>query len=500
MFSERLGFLMRITDTSNSALARAISFDSSYISKLRTGKRKLPRNDAFFVRAVPYFARNLNSDYQKKAVSDVLLEGRALPENRAALEQLLDAWLRGEERVGDNVRQLLHSTSALTAESFAAAPEIGAIVPAAEIPAPTPALVFYGNEGKRRAVELFLTRLCAAGKPVTLLLYSDEDMVWLYEDSDFLRRWGALLARLLSLGGSIKMIHTLSRNATELMAAVQGWMPLYLTGGVEPYYCPRLRDGVCRRSLFVAQGCAALVSTSVMSGTAGMANLLFEDAEAAAAFEAEFWNYLALCRPLMRIYRGAGDAEALRGEMRRIDAAMGSLYLAQNLPSFATMPESVLAAMAGDRTAELESIRQRSAAALHARLDSGAQAVELLHLPNPKQIGSPTLPLWRLLGLPEFKYDAAQLADHLSAVLRLMERYENYRVILTDEIAPELMVLASENAGSLLLCPLPAVFGMEEQNISQALLEYLRRIAEGKRRKDDASALTEYIRVLRKSK
>ena len=124
------------------------------------------------------------------------------------------------------------------------------------IPLPTDAdavsanvLPFYGNKGKRAAVELFLSRLCATGRSHTLLLYSDEDMSWLYEDAAFRSRWAALLVRILTLGGSIKMIHTVSRNATD-------------------------------------------------------------------SFEREFWNYYALCRPLMHVCRGPRDAEVARAAAR----------------------------------------------------------------------------------------------------------------------------------------------------------------------------------------
>ena len=159
--------------------------------------------------------RNLSSDYQKKAVSDVVLGGRSLPESRTALEKLLSEWLRGKEKSGNEVQRLLHGASKLTPAAFVHASHGGTEIPEHVTPASTPAMVFYGNEGKRRAVELFLSRLCAAGKPVTLLLYSDEDMAWMYEDAAFMSRWGALLSRLLALGSSVRMIHTLSRNASN---------------------------------------------------------------------------------------------------------------------------------------------------------------------------------------------------------------------------------------------------------------------------------------------
>ena len=35
-----------------------------------------------------------------------------------------------------------------------------------------------------------------------------------------------------------------------------------------------------------------------------MVNLLFEDRAVTDSFEREFWNYYALCRPLMHVCRG----------------------------------------------------------------------------------------------------------------------------------------------------------------------------------------------------
>lgn len=504
MFSDRLDFLMQLTNTSNSALARATAFDQSYVSKLRSGKRALPRNQAFFDKAIPVFARNLTSDYQRKAISDVALKGNPLPEDRKQLEELLTAWLCAkDETENDAVYKLLLGASALTRGKPEAAPQARAVdVPALSeqpVPAAAGALPFYGNEGKRNAVELFLSRLCASGKAHTFLLYSDEDMTWLYEDAAFARRWGAYLTKLLSLGGSVKMIHTVSRDVSEMMEAVQKWIPLYLSGRIEPYFCPRLRDGIYHRSLFVAQGCSALVSNSVGASTENMVNLLFDEPAVVGAFEQEFWNYFALCRPLMRVYRGAGQEAQLRAELRRFDEESGNLYLAQSLPSFFTMPKSVLAAMAGKDADTLEKLRAKSAAAFSARIKSGRQVVELLNLPEPSVLQSEgaALPMWPLLGMPRLAYDAGLLAEHLSAVLKCAEKYENYRVVLSDRISGELMVLASDNVGSMLLCPLPAVFSMEEQNISTAMFEYLVRVSQQEGKRGATAALSKYVSALR---
>ena len=404
------------------------------------------------------------------------------------------------------MERLLHGASGLTRTALESAS--ASMQSDNPIPLPTDAdavsanvLPFYGNEGKRAAVELFLSRLCATGRSHTLLLYSDEDMSWLYEDAAFRSRWAALLVRILTLGGSIKMIHTVSRNATELLEAVQSWLPVYLVGRIEPYYCPRLRDGIYHRSLFVACGHSALVSTSVASNTQGMVNLLFEDRAVTDSFEREFWNYYALCRPLMHVCRGPRDAEVARAALRRFESGTGSLYLAQNLPSFHTMPKAVLAAMAeGENLALYESHRAAAAASFRARLAAGEKVVELLHLPDPAVFegGRVSLPLCALVGLPELSYDASLLAKHLKAVQRLLQNHEQYTVVLADTIPAELTIAAGEDAGAMMICPLPALFSMEEQNLSAAFIEYLARAAARSTKRKTAAALAAYINALPK--
>ena len=56
MLAGKLDFLLKLTDTSNSAMGRALGFDPSYISRMRSGKRGLPR-DRFFLEPAAAFSR-----------------------------------------------------------------------------------------------------------------------------------------------------------------------------------------------------------------------------------------------------------------------------------------------------------------------------------------------------------------------------------------------------------------------------------------------------------
>lgn len=65
MTSEKLDILMKITDTRNSALAKALSFDPSYIGRIRTGKRGIPKHMPFVEPAAAFFQKILKRIIKK---------------------------------------------------------------------------------------------------------------------------------------------------------------------------------------------------------------------------------------------------------------------------------------------------------------------------------------------------------------------------------------------------------------------------------------------------
>ena len=49
-------------------------------------------------------------------------------------------------------------------------------------------------------------------EPQTLLLFSDENMAWLYEDAAFADRWAELFTHVILKGNRVRIIHTVTRN------------------------------------------------------------------------------------------------------------------------------------------------------------------------------------------------------------------------------------------------------------------------------------------------
>ena len=304
-FASKLDFLMKLTNTANTTLGRAISFDPSHISRIRSGQRGVPRKQPFIQPAAAYFARNLRDAYQKQALLAEMGLERDWPEREEEAAELLCAWMGEETSGGDGVRRLIDSFTESTLPPSGSPGREG--VPETGVRAE--AVLFYGNRGKRDAVIQFLSELGSAKSPRTLLLYSSEEMSWLYEDPTFERAWAELLMARLKEGWRVRIIHTISRDLTEMWEAVRKWLPLYMTGGIEPYYYPRLTDGATRRTLFVAEGRSAIVSSSVSGQKGEPLNILLHDPAAVQALRQEFTAFLALCGPLMEIATPADLSE-----------------------------------------------------------------------------------------------------------------------------------------------------------------------------------------------
>ena len=331
-FADKLDRIMAATRTSNTALARAVSFDASYICRIRNGKRGLPIKQPFIKPAAAYLAGRVCDDRTRRAVSAEI--GSPWPEDASAAEMLLESWLADAGTNADNavVQQFFDALETPISRSQQKAQLTTNPTRPSEHDFATKSVFFYGNEGKRAAVLEFLSQLIATNEQHTLLLHSDEDMTWLYEDEDFARQWGALMATFAANGGRVRIIHSISRDANEMWEAARKWLPLYATGVVEPYYYPLLRDGIYCRTLFIAPGHSAIVATSVgeYDGSGKWLNALVYDKQAVVALEHEFEAYFVQCRPLMRIHSPEDAASLARIAAEFANGASDMLASLQN--------------------------------------------------------------------------------------------------------------------------------------------------------------------------
>ena len=307
MLAEKLDYIMKLTNTKNSDLAKALGFDPSYVSRMRSGKRGLPNHHPFIEPASRFFARRVTEDYQKKSLSSTILQGREWPEDINAARIVIGAWFSDDgPSYNDTVTRFLDrfsSTETLDPVSQYPDPVQGEdAADWASSGKPAEVRLFFGKEGRRKGALDTLASLVADGGSATLMMHTDENMDWLNESKYYSSRWSSLIARFLKSGGKIIIIHTINRAFGEMLASIERWMPLYLTGSVEAWYCPHLRDGILRRSLFICpEKSIAMTSNTIGQQLNGILSVQIRDPEAVRALAQEFTDFLELCRPLIRV-------------------------------------------------------------------------------------------------------------------------------------------------------------------------------------------------------
>ena len=475
MFAERLDAVMKIADVSNSQIGRQLNISGAHIGRLRSGVRSLPKDRAFLTPMCNYLVQRITKDYQRTALRDLTGMNSETLASAQSMVLFLEAWLQERDHGETATGRFVSSFSYIAAGAVPAVPEENA---PADNALKDKAVYYYGNSGKRRAVERFFQMILQEQEPQTLILFSDEPIDWLYENAGFVRRWFTLFVAVLQRGNSVKIIHTVSRNMNEMMEGITKWLPIYMAGTIEPYYYPRLRDGVFRRTLFVASKTAAVSATSVQQNTERSVNLFVTDKSAVKAFADELEQYLAICKPLMRIFKNPA-AEGYFRELEGIGLEFGDSIMSTAMPLIFSMPEKLAKEIAEDNAApaflelwrrSLQSFRR---SVKKQRITEVILAKEVALL----RTDALELPMSDMVLQGGFRYTEEQYLSHLENLYKLQKHYQNFTVIEKTELPLNILFYCKEEVSAVVAktsAPSTA-FVFSEQNMVAALNDYLKK-------------------------
>lgn len=349
---------------------------------------------------------------------------------------------------------------------------------------PLTAEVFYGVKGKQTGVIRFLTAVAAQEKPGTLLLYSDESIEWM-TDRSFLPHFVPILTGVIARGTRIKIVHVISRDLSEMLAAIDFWLPLYMTGAIEPYYCPRYREHFFRRTMFIAPGVAALTATTLAGQEQSAANVFSADPDTVASLTREFNEFLKICRPLMRIFTG-DNPSGLAELVTEFVEQPGDCICWSNTLSAVTMPEELLdrllsRAGAADETKEKMLSAQRARFKAFAANLKHHKHTEIVSLPPPDEIAAGRVPaaLPDFFGSAPLCYTPAEYKSHLANVLRLLKGCPNFNFFAAHRGGPRNVRLAAKDEVGVIVAkadPPLAVFTINQPDMTNAFYCYLEEV------------------------
>lgn len=478
-FYEKLDLLMNITKTTNSSLAMYTSLDASHVSRLRRGERSLVKDADYLKKMALYFMNHCIEDYQIKSLSEVLkIKPELLNDSNKTTEKIYQ-WLMGDEETEHaSISGFLNGISDFQFRKIATVADEHA--DSRPKTSSKDVALFYGIEGKRQAVLAFLSIIIEANKPTTLLLYSDESMDWLTGDLSFAAKWRDMLARVILQGNRIKVIHTVSRHLDEMLEALSKWMPLYMTGAIEPYYYPKKRDGVFKRTLFIAPKLTAITTSSLDMIEDQALNILFKDKKALAALTSEFESYLNMCRPLMQIFTYHQKLQYLE-LLKEFEEEATPTLLKSNCLNWSTMPGSVAESIINRSDSD---DKERLIQYFHNRKAVFEKGLErhtfhtLLQLPSATDVREGKVNV-AFTGIPEtsnIRYTPHEYKAHLENTIHYLKKYDNYNIKVTTKKRHDHFILyVKEDVGAIVIKQNSphAIFAINEINMTAAFWDYL---------------------------
>ncbi len=300
-FNEKFNLLMKMSNTTNTLLATAINVDPSLVSRWRTGSREPGDASRFIQQIGAYFASRAKHDFQRVALLE--LTGHSL-EDKNVEEQIiavhLSRWLSNESKIRtESIQKLLDTIGAPERPESLAKRNIP--FPMEPSGLPLDSQTFFGDNGLQAAVIKLLLQALQAPSGGKLLLYSDEGMQWMLVNPEFTLLWSYLLSECIKHGVTIEIIHTLNRDSVELSAAVQKWLPFYLTGAITSYYYPNKRDGLFYHTSFTLTDQATVFSNSVQGQVRDSVPYFFTTEDRLIfSSQSAFAAKMEQCKPLVR--------------------------------------------------------------------------------------------------------------------------------------------------------------------------------------------------------
>lgn len=305
LIPDNLNILMRSFNISNIELAKNINRDPSLISKYKNKTRILSINDDISNSICNFFVTLVFKRNKVDFFSSIIGCTEKISDEKELKEHLMH-YLYSKEKATSPVNNFLEVLNRFKIPINNSLPSFKDFV--AKKMVSSNKSNYFGTIGFRDAIRRFLTHIAKQQNPTILNLYSDESMQWLIQDKDFFNMWKLLMFHILSKKNKIIIIHNINRNLPEMFRAIEGWLPLYMTGLIEPYYCKKVLDNRFNHTLFLAQNLALIHSFSIRGTTNDAVYQYTTDKNILKKYEKQYAELLGKSAPLIKIFVN-GDIE-----------------------------------------------------------------------------------------------------------------------------------------------------------------------------------------------
>ncbi len=262
---ENFNFLIRELSLNASEMSRVMNYDPSYISRIRTGKRRPPDPEEFVSTLCKFIYPSLGKNVSVTAFRDLLsVPASEKFESYDSFCTLLKGYILNNDNVSEdkNVSVFLKYVDSFDLNDYFRSIHFDEIkLPNVPFTIPK-SKVYFGNDG-HKAAELDILKLIISSKSnEPVFLYSDFELADLINDAEYSKKVMTGLAMILKKGVKIQYVLNLDSTPKEILFALEAFLPLYMTGQVELYYLPERHNDIFMHLIRVAGG-VAMIGTGI---------------------------------------------------------------------------------------------------------------------------------------------------------------------------------------------------------------------------------------------
>lgn len=292
-------------------LALSINYDPSYLYKIKSGNRK-PKNARNFVVGISKFIVQNYDNLESKLLLSELLKIN-IEENISLqyYEEKIADWILNNINdidYSNEIHSFLTKMDHFDLEQYIKDIKFDKIKIITSPVKINKEKTYYGMDGYKKS-QLDTLKLIILNKNSSdIFFYSNITIMEASKDLTFLKKFMIGLAMLLKKGININIIHDLDRPFEELLLGLEAWIPLYMTGQINPYYLDDYANEIYS-TLELSNNIVSLFGFNVKND---MGNARFRVSTKKEDVETHKNNAKTLinnAKPLMKIYNQNNSSE-----------------------------------------------------------------------------------------------------------------------------------------------------------------------------------------------
>ena len=432
-FQKNLDTLLSRLSVNVADLAHALNFDSSYISRIRNGQRKPADPIRFSADVAKFVATHLTPSDEETLAGLLGVPAEELRDKDSCIKHLV-GWLASEAAEKESVTvPFLTKLDEFDLNEFIRSIHFDELkVPTTPFQLPT-SKNYYGIEAMRKGTLDFFKATVLSKSMEDFIANDDTPMADKAAGTDFMKKYIFGVALMLKKGLRIHFIHNINRPFEEMMMGLEGWIPMYMTGQISPYYLSGTHNELFGHFIY-SSGAAALSGECIIGHHENGKMYLTNNKEEVAYYRQRAKDLLSKALPLMDIYR-AEQAGAFRAFMEKHDSAPGTRRSILSALPIHTLTDDLLERIlahndvTAEEKTEITEFVSRQRLKYETLLARDALTEEIPVMEREEFHQHPMyLPLAKLFMEKDVAYSYEEYQEHLALIENYCANHENYTV------------------------------------------------------------------------